>query len=104
MYNMMTMGMGFTRFGGGSSHLCARIWRIILHCSSTHGVLVGGSAAFAVALGKDLEDGDGVFPGLEEWVDSVFKEILVPALPMLALGFGALKSAPALIFSLTVQG
>jgi hypothetical protein len=44
------------------------------------------------ALGKYLEGGDGVFPVSEEWVDYVFKAKLIPALPMLVLGFGALKS------------
>jgi hypothetical protein len=54
--------------------------------------LRGGNAAIAVALAKDLEDGDWVFPGSEERVDFTFQEKLVPALPMLVLVFGALKS------------
>jgi hypothetical protein len=67
--------------------------KCVLHYSSAHGVLMGrGNVTVALALGKYLEDGDGVFPGSEEWVDSVFKAKLVPALPMLVLGFGALKS------------
>jgi hypothetical protein len=66
--------------------------KCILHCSSSDGVLAGGNTDVMVALAKDLQDGDWVFPGPKERVDSILRAKIVPALRMLVLDFGALKS------------
>jgi hypothetical protein len=50
----------------------------------------------SVALAKDLQDGEWVFTGPEEGIFSTLETKLVPALPMLVLGFGPLKSDSSL--------
>jgi hypothetical protein len=51
---------------------------------------VGVNATVAVALAKDFQDGEWVFPGLQGGIYSM--------LPMLVSGFGPLKSDSVFIF------
>jgi hypothetical protein len=54
--------------------------------------VTGCNAAVAIALTEDLQYWDGVVPGSEKGVDATFEAKFVPTLPMLVLGFVALKS------------
>jgi hypothetical protein len=58
--------------------------KCILHCLSSDGVLAGGNSAIAVALANDLQDGDWVFPGPNDVIDSIFEAH--PSTPNACLG------------------
>jgi hypothetical protein len=64
----------------------------VLHRSRFNGLSFGGVSSVAVALGEDLDDGDGVGAVAYKGVEVVFQAELLPTVPMRIRCFGAFSS------------
>jgi hypothetical protein len=76
-------------FGPHAGELLTHCTERVFHSASPDGVTTGGQSPVAVALGEDLEEGDGVWVGTEEGVDILGSAEMIPPRPMVVKGTGA---------------